>query len=177
MREKCVDCRYFPSEHEKGCWVGAGTNNSDYLPVTKDSDVCERYSPRHKFCDRCGQEMEMYFKFYCPWCDKPEPETKEVWNFVKVLTTVERVSGRKGIKSRLWAFMNDYGNYKVDNDSYAMLPVYMDEWSIKESPDEFKSDTVEDGEIIEYGILDDLKTLREMFGWDGKKKILFEITW
>lgn len=132
-------------------------------------------------CKGCGHEMEMYYRPWCPRCDKPEKKTVETLNLVQALRHIEVITGDNhsltGFKSRIWRYFCD-SDWMKGNDSFF-------HWS----PSEVTEDMTEE-EVNEYfGYLEDpinLKEAKQIVKDEnllaktfdiGSKGILFEVSW
>ena len=67
-------------------------------------------------CEKCGREMDMYYKLWCPVCDKPIIRHEPILNLIKCLRYLEAI-GHVGIKDRVWNSIPD----EIMNDSYYTL--------------------------------------------------------
>jgi len=70
----------------------------------------------NKLCDKCSEEMDMYYGLWCPRCEKPPVKTYVCINLVKMLRYLE--VKRPGIKDRIWRVISDHigNNTIVDID-------------------------------------------------------------
>lgn len=48
------------------------------------------------FCEMCGDEKEMYHTPWCPVCEKPEKQLREVLNFIKATQHIEAITNDIG---------------------------------------------------------------------------------
>jgi len=71
-----------------------------------------------KTCKICGQETQIYYKPWCPKCEKPEIQMIPQLNFIQCLKYLE-ANGEKGIEERLWDYFSDY----FHNDSSFSMPL------------------------------------------------------
>jgi len=73
-------------------------------------------------CEHCGDPLQMYYKPWCPRCDKPEPTQTKVLNFLQCIYHIEAMEGMKEIirgmgtdfKNTLWNGIIEY----IRNDTY-----------------------------------------------------------
>lgn len=65
-------------------------------------------------CWKCNTEKQMYYKPWCPRCDKPMPHIKKCVNLIQTLNHLEL--DLPGIKDHIWEKMCDYD--LIRNDSY-----------------------------------------------------------
>lgn len=67
-------------------------------------------------CDLCGKKKEMYYRPWCPRCEKPKEESVVVMNLIQVLRylVVNKIISEKDRKD-LWKELCDY--FDLRNDS------------------------------------------------------------
>lgn len=93
------------------------------------------------FCDKCGEEKEMYYVPWCPACDKPQRKQRETLNLIQALRHIEVVTGDygtpekyylNGYKRRMWEWLISCDAIPR-NDSYSAFcrpeSLDNDEWS------------------------------------------------
>jgi predicted amidophosphoribosyltransferase len=77
-----------------------------------------------KICEKCNKPLIMYYKIYCPRCEKPEVEVLKYYNLIKCLYYIE-VSWIPGFKNQFWEHLCK--DYDFTNDS--TIEIYNDEHS------------------------------------------------
>ncbi len=80
---------------------------------------------RPEICDCCGRAKKMYYRIFCPVCEKPEIKLEPTLNFLECLYHLEAI-GYEGIKDRVWKYCCDH-NIMKSNDSYMNFSFYQDE--------------------------------------------------
>ena len=69
-------------------------------------------------CDKCGEQKEMYYRTWCPLCERPEAKQVPVLNFLKVVYHLERkYPDRLVTDKQEWASRNDEVPLKSHKDS------------------------------------------------------------
>ncbi len=107
-------------------------------------------------CEKCGTELKVYYKWFCPKCEKPEPKVQTIYNLIRCLYYIE-ANGHPGFKKTAWDYIGE--TYNFSNDT--VIGIYCP--------------TEED--ITDYG--DDSKLISlifEVFDIEGDTA-LFEISW
>jgi len=96
-----------------------------------------------KICTSCGRQKEMYYKLWCPICEKPIIESVEFYNLIKCLDHIEAI-GHSGYKDRMWNYIMDYvqGNDSMihlynDNEANEDIKLLFDTFDIKEEMMDF----------------------------------------
>jgi len=110
-------------------------------------------------CNKCNKEKEMYYKEWCPRCDKPEVKKIESLNLIQVLRYLE-CNGYPGIKDRIWAYCADIYNFHNDSSFYLGFP----------DPD------IDSRIDYENGVYDDLMTIKNSFNIEDDG-ILMDVSW
>jgi len=64
-------------------------------------------------CEKCGKEMKMYYKPFCPTCDKPVPKIQKIYNLFRCFYYME-AHGHPNFKDSVWSFLCDM--YNIHND-------------------------------------------------------------
>jgi hypothetical protein len=111
-----------------------------------------------RMCPICGNNMKVYNTWWCPYCEKPEPETIKVFNLIKCIDhlVAKNLSAGK-THDELMTIVND--SYNFVNDSYFLFCPIEDE---------------DRGEYTdEYELFNDMITSNYDVG-DG---CLFEVSW
>jgi hypothetical protein len=92
-----------------------------------------------QLCEKCNKPKQMYYKVFCPRCDKPQLETKSFYNLFKCMYHIEAI-GSPGYKQRLWENLSDQiqGNdsfiqiYEEECDENEDIKLLFDTFDIKE---------------------------------------------
>jgi hypothetical protein len=89
-----------------------------------------------ELCEKCNEPKDMYYKLWCPRCDKPQLETQEFFNFIRCVRHIE-VIGNPGYKERVWNHIMDYvqGNdsmITLTNDESKDIKLLFDTFDIKQ---------------------------------------------
>ena len=79
-----------------------------------------------QICKKCNQPKEMYYKLFCPRCDKPQLETKSFYNLFRCMYHIEAI-GYPGYKDRLWDKISEHIH---GNDSF--IEIYKNECDVNE---------------------------------------------
>jgi len=74
-------------------------------------------------CERCGRALEMYYRPWCPVCDKPEKQCLEELNLIQALSHLEAI-GNVGISDRVVKHLNQGGHLR--NDAYIRIDLSAD---------------------------------------------------
>lgn len=77
-------------------------------------DLCQLTRENKNICKTCKQPKTMYYKPWCPRCEKPEFESIKVLNLIQCLKHIETF----GVftKDDMWSKF--YDRYEFGNDSY-----------------------------------------------------------
>lgn len=107
-------------------------------------------------CKKCGRPLEMYYKPWCPVCDKPEKENLTCLNLIQCLNHIEATNHRPEYKDRMWKLLFD----DIHNDSYMRWVYNMDEeWDFDEQT------------------LEDITLFNETFDIKPDDNIVLEVSW
>ena len=80
-------------------------------------------------CRKCGKPLEMYYKPWCPHCEKPTLDSVPTLNLLQALRHLEAV-GHDGIKDRFWRELIEYAPIKNDTYFTMVFPADADDaWS------------------------------------------------
>ena len=111
-----------------------------------------------ELCEHCGNEKEMYYKPWCPRCEKPDVRGGQVLNLIQALRYIE-VNGYPGFKQRVWRNLLDLE--LIRNDSMFMLELPTDE---------------DERSAYDVDWLADLDTIRNVFRIQGDS-VIMEVSW
>jgi len=81
-----------------------------------------------ELCKKCGKPMVMYYRVYCPRCEKPKLKTTEYYNLLECLYYVEATS-HPGFTDKCWEYLvskYDFANNSmvcIGNDPYDPNPL------------------------------------------------------
>ncbi len=130
-----------------------------------------------KKCPTCNAEMEMYYRPWCPLCDRPEVEERKTLNLIQVCRHLVRKHDldedqSKGHYRCLWLILCD-SNY-VNNDTFAQIdfPTWYFERCETNDDEDDEDYNVERGFELMKLIIDDYDLDNE----EGSR-ILWEISW
>ena len=92
-----------------------------------------------EICSKCNQPKKMYYKLWCPRCDKPKVEDMKILNLLKCLHHIEAI-GNPGYKERVWNYLSDsiQGNesivalYNEQTDDNKDIKLLFDIFDIKD---------------------------------------------
>ena len=107
-------------------------------------------------CTACGGEKDAYYGWWCPVCEKPEPEVVKTYNLIKILKYVEASTLDDGYYDRMWSQLCDA--LEFSNDTIVS-------WHFPEAEydsEEFVADT---------------NKLREIFNLTDDSSIQVDISW
>ncbi len=119
-------------------------------------------------CKECGDPKIMYYREWCPRCEKPERATVETLNLIETMYHIDRViydETNQNVdppgKDELWCLMSDY-NY-IKNDTY--VSINFSDWC-----DDIKLDDNYSNEMKEY-----MRNIVKEFDITGS--IVWNISW
>jgi hypothetical protein len=72
-----------------------------------------------KICEKCGSEMIMYSREYCPKCYKPEMQIMYVYDLFECMYYVQ-AHGHEGFKEKLFNYLIEC-EYIQGNDTYIRI--------------------------------------------------------
>ncbi len=130
-------------------------------PVGREFDSLHRLQLKGiimELCEHCGNEKEMYYKPWCPRCEKPDVRGGQVLNLIQALRYIE-VNGWPGFYNRVWRNLMDLD--LIRNDSTFIL----------ELPTNEESRATYDPDWLDY-----LDTIRDIFRIQGDS-IIMEVSW
>lgn len=118
-----------------------------------------------QICPKCSQPMQMYYKPWCPRCDKPQRKPVETLNLIQALEHIETITddkseypARQGFKDRMWKFLCDVEVIRY-NDSYSWFG------------------RPEDEDRCDPQVKKDIDLFCNTFDIDANKGILLDISW
>lgn len=121
-------------------------------------------------CDTCGDEKVMYYREWCPRCEKPQPKQVLSMNLLQAFYHIDRVIFNEHDqnidppgKDALWHKMCDYGY--ICNDTSVSLD--FSSWL-----EDMKEDGEENEDMLVY-----MGHLVEAFELDKKGNLTWEISW
>lgn len=105
-----------------------------------------------KNCEKCDGKLKMYYREYCPRCEKPTMTTLVYLNLLECLYHLE-AHGHKGIKQRIWEYFMD----EISNESFFTMSL---------PPEIEPSDK----------LYEDLKLIKETWNIEGNEITMF-VSW
>lgn len=121
-------------------------------------------------CKTCNEEKVMYYREWCPRCEKPEPKQIQSMNLLQAFYHIDRVIyGEHNTnidppgKDELWHLMCDYGYIKNDTSVKLDFASWLENM-MKEGND--------DKDMLAY-----IGNLVEAFELDKKGSISWEVSW
>ena len=104
-------------------------------------------------CEKCGLAKEMYYNLWCPSCEVPQPDKKNVMNFIKAIDHIqakyfpETKDDYLNKQSRnFWGYFGEripHNDMYVEIDFAKELQYYPDDKFYKEDVHEFFKKFVE----------------------------------
>lgn len=113
-------------------------------------------------CNKCGDKLQMYYRPWCPKCDKPQLNSHLVLNLIQALDHIGVVTNDEGYKRRMWSVLIDLEIIRT-NDSY-------EKWWLNETDEEWDDYTFTKQNVK------DINLFNETFDLIGKQ-VLLEISW
>lgn len=133
-----------------------------------------------KVCDKCNQPLEMYYKPWCPHCEKPQRQSRETLDLIPALEHIEAITGDKGhpmpgypqssmlingYKDRMWDWMI-WREVVRSNDSYTAF-IRPDDTDVIAWQYDFQNDQQRQ----------DVKLFCDTFDIDDTNGVLLDISW
>lgn len=103
---------------------------NEYLELEKEKEEKAKYAWGK--CEKCGGPLDMYYRKWCPQCEKPEIKLVKELNFFTMAKYLD-IHGRPGIKDRLWDWLD--GRNDVHNDvtiDFYLVPEEMENEELKD---------------------------------------------
>lgn len=88
--------------------------------MTNFEKLCEETRQGRNICPTCGSPKDMYYRPWCPRCEKPEPYTKQVFNLIQCLRHIAATTGID--RAELSALARDFWKGRWGNDKYVTWP-------------------------------------------------------
>ena len=125
-----------------------------------------------KKCETCGEVLNMYYRLWCPRCEKPEAEQRPVMNLLQAMYHVDRIVYNElnqnvdpPGKRAFWLMMCE--SNMINNDSY--FSTDFAEWYYEM----VDHDNDPDYEIMRTY----MKNFIETFELEGKGNLIWEVSW
>lgn len=65
-------------------------------------------------CELCGKSKIIYYREYCPICEKPQIKTMDYYNLLECLYYIE-ATGHSGFKDKFWDMLLELTNFTNDS--------------------------------------------------------------
>jgi hypothetical protein len=88
-------------------------------------------------CPKCKRNMDVHYGNHCFHCNKPEAETKKVYNLICVLKYLDKK--RPGLYDRMWGTIAEFSAFSNGTIGSYMLPRDCEDY-IGEVSESFRED-------------------------------------